>query len=636
MEHRRKNKTRNVPGSLASDTNNQTPNGGGANSEVDTDGDLFRACFAHAPIGFAVTDVEGRILEANSAFCAITGYTEAELRSMNFAQLEHPEDLARTTQELRALLAGDISDFVIEDRFIRKNGQTVCVQNSVSTIRDQSGRPAHLIRLTQDITERVQLFQANQAMNRVRAEESLRESEERYRDLVENSHELICTHDLNGRILSVNRAAVEILGYAEADLTQRMNIRDLLMPDVRYQFEEYMDRIVKAGATTGIILVQTASGDRRVLEYYNSLRTEGVDAPIVRGIARDITARRQTERALRESEERYRGLFENSKDIIYVHNMSGRYTSVNRAGETVSGYTREEIIGRPFWDFIAPEYVKSAREYLCKKLEEVGETSYEVELVTKDGQRIPVEVTSRIIYKEGLPIAVQGTARDIRERKQAQEALQTYSRRLMQAQETERQCIARELHDGIGQVLTAIRINLHTIQDMCQTNTCRPRVEESIAIIDEAIAQVRELSLNLRPALLDDLGLAAALRWYVHQFAQRTGLKTELISEIDSARLAWEVETACFRIAQEALTNVARHARATRAVVQLKRLPAGLRVTISDDGVGFDVKHVKRQVSALGLRGMTERACAAKGAVTIYSKRDVGTQVVALFRLDKE
>ena len=168
MEYRRKNKTRNVPGSLASDTNNQTLNGGGADSEVYTDDDLFRACFAHAPIGFAVTDVEGRILGANSAYCAITGYTEADLRSMNFAQLEHPEDLARTTQELRALLAGDISDFVIEDRFIRKNGQTVCVQNSVSTIRDQSGRPAHVIRLTQDITERVQLFQANQAMNHVR------------------------------------------------------------------------------------------------------------------------------------------------------------------------------------------------------------------------------------------------------------------------------------------------------------------------------------------------------------------------------------------------------------------------------------------------------------------------------------
>ena len=154
-----------------------------------------------------------------------------------------------------------------------------------------------------------------------------------------------------------------------------------------------------------------------------------------------------------------------------------------------------------------------------------------------------------------------------------------------------------------------------------------------MAIIDEAIGQVRELSFNLRPALLDDLGLTAALRWYVDQFAQRTGVRTELVSDIDAARLPRELEIACFRIAQEALTNIARHAHASKAAVHLKRSAAHLYVTISDNGVGFDVRNVERQVSALGLRGMSERASATKGALLINSKRDVGTQIRALFRL---
>ena len=116
MEYRRDDKSWNAPSDLPPDAKNYTPNLEPGNIRLATDGELFRACFAHAPIGFAVTDIEGQILEANPAYCAITGYTEAELRSMNFAQLEHPEDVARTTENLRALLAGEIPDFVIDDK----------------------------------------------------------------------------------------------------------------------------------------------------------------------------------------------------------------------------------------------------------------------------------------------------------------------------------------------------------------------------------------------------------------------------------------------------------------------------------------------------------------------------------------
>ena len=159
---------------------------------------------------------------------------------------------------------------------------------------------------------------------------------------------------------------------------------------------------------------------------------------------------RRAQRALHESEERYRELFENSRDAIYVHDLTGRYVSVNRAAETLSGFTRDEILGTHYSNFIAPKHLKNARESFCIKLDAPIETTYEAEIVCKNGARKAVEVSSRMIYKDGVAVGVQGTARDITEHKRAKEALQTYSRRLLEAQEAERQNIARELHDEIG------------------------------------------------------------------------------------------------------------------------------------------------------------------------------------------
>ena len=189
-----------------------------------------------------------------------------------------------------------------------------------------------------------------------------------------------------------------------------------------------------------------------------------------------------------------------------MHDLSGRYISVNRAAEKLSGYSRDEIIGRHYSNFVAPRHLKHARTNLCQKLDQETETIYEVLMIRKDRQAIPVEISSKLIYENGVAVGVQGVARDISDRKRAQEALQTYSRRLIEAQEAERQHIARELHDEIGQVLTAVKINLQSIQRSSPASSWMPPLDESIGIIDEALGRVRDLSIELRPALLDDLG----------------------------------------------------------------------------------------------------------------------------------
>src|SRR5947208_10023551 len=141
---------------------------------------------------------------------------------------------------------------------------------------------------------------------------------------------------------------------------------------------------------------------------------------------------RRAQKALHESEERYRELFENSRDAIYVHDLGGRYVSVNRAAELLSGFDRQDILGKHYSNFIAPRNLKNARENFCRKLDVPVETSYEAEVVCKNGHRVPVEISSRMIYREGHAVGVQGIARDITERKRVQQTLQDYSRRLME------------------------------------------------------------------------------------------------------------------------------------------------------------------------------------------------------------
>ena len=341
--------------------------------------------------------------------------------------------------------------------------------------------------------------------------------------------------------------------------------------------------------------------------------------------------RGEIEPAHEASEAHYRELFENCRDAIYVHDLSGRYTLVNRAAEQLSGYQREEILGKHYSNFVAPRHLKEARENFCRKLDVPIETTYEAEVVCKNGTRIQVEVSSRMIYENGEAVGVQGTVRDITERKRAQEILHTYSHRLIEAQEAERQNIAQELDDEISHVLAELRGKLSLIQNETEASRVQSQVVEAIERVDEALVQVRDLSLDLRTSQLDELGLVAALRWYVTRYTMRSGIVAEVIGDSAMGSLPHEVETACFRIAQEALANTARHSRATKATVHLERRKGQLHLTVHDNGIGFNSRKLldgTTSAGAPGLRGMQERALAIRAQIEINSKPGSGTDII--------
>lgn len=214
-----------------------------------------------------------------------------------------------------------------------------------------------------------------------------------------------------------------------------------------------------------------------------------------------------------------------------------------------------------------------------------------------------------------------------------------FSRQLIEAQEDERRRITRELHDQIGQILTAIKMNLYSVQQVLETAETSSYVKDNIEAVDEALRLVRDLSIDLRPPVLDDFGLVSALYWYVDRYTKRTGLEVDVVIELPdhNQRFSRDLETACFRIAQEALTNIVRHAQATRVLLQLAKDGNVLLLSIKDDGVGFDVESLRKRApraATLGLISMQERAHAAGGAIEIESTISEGTEVRFSFSLE--
>ena len=222
------------------------------------------------------------------------------------------------------------------------------------------------------------------------------------------------------------------------------------------------------------------------------------------------------------------------------------------------------------------------------------------------------------------------------ERREYSRKLQTLSRRLVEAQETERRNLARELHDEIGQALTVLQLNFQALLLSPGIEALSPRLNESLAVVERVLEQVHDISLNLRPSMLDDLGLEPALRWCMNRQAVLAGLQAEFATDPLEQRLDPIIETECFRIAQEALTNVVRHAQARTVTVTLHTKDGRLHLGVRDDGVGFDVAPVREQAvrgASLGLLSMEERAALAGGGLEFKSSPGHGTEVRAWFPL---
>ena len=259
---------------------------------------------------------------------------------------------------------------------------------------------------------------------RKQAEEALRESEERYRDLVENTEDLICTHDLDGTLLSANRALVRGAGFDLAEEFVGRKMTDFLAPEVRGMYDAYRDTLIRKGHAQGFVKVLTRRGEARILEYRNSLRTEGLEKPIVRGIARDVTERLRAEAEIKERTAHLKALIENSPLAIVVHDSSGRVQMCNPAFERLFQYRQDEVIGLPLDSLVSSPEIRDEANQLTQRATSGESFHLTTRRRRKDGTLVDVEVHGVPLLVEGKLLGAYGLYQDISERKRAQEALQ--------------------------------------------------------------------------------------------------------------------------------------------------------------------------------------------------------------------
>lgn len=827
----------------------------------------LQSIFLNSLDAILVTNDQGRFIDANPAACALLGYTHPELMQLSVIDLAPEEFRDGEWAWWQSLLA-----------YGRGSGEFAARHSDSSLLNLE-------FRSVANIVPGVHVSFIHDVTDRMRAQEAQRAAEEKYESIFENALEGIFQTSREGLFVIANPALARMFGFdsPEEMIRERGDLsgQHYVNPGRREEFKRLMD----ANDVIHEFEYQAYRKDGTTMwvsDNVRAVRDESGHLVCYEGITRDITERKCAETALRESEERYRDLFENAKDAYYVHDLQGRYTSVNRAAEKLCGYSREDIIGKSFADFLPQEHLDAVAEYLCKKLADEGETTYETELITSDGRRVPIEVSSHLIYDDLTGVSVQGTVRDITERRWSEErlreyekvvegleemitvvdrdfryvlvnraflryrrmnreelmgqsvsdvlgkevferiirprleealagqvvtfemkffyphlgerdllisyypiegptgvdaaacvlqditerrqgeealrqseerfskafhsssaalsitqfedgrllevnesflritgftreeligksalelglwrdpsqratmmelllqnsevtdleirfwrksgeersgllsvdvielsgrkcvlgscqdvteriraeaTLRNYSRMLVEAQETERKHIARELHDQIGQMLTAIKFTLQTLGGSKQIGAARTVIAQGVGLIDTALDQVRNLSFELRPSLLDNLGLVAALQWYSDQFARRTGILTKWHSNLPEGEMRFRqgLETACFRIVQESLTNVVRHAQAQQVVIELTTIDQQTVLSIKDDGVGFDMRAPQDSNPLnvhLGLIGMRERALALGGTLEIKSAPSKGTEIRVFF-----
>ena len=336
---------------------------------------------------------------------------------------------------------------------------------------------------------------------------------------------------------------------------------------------------------------------------------------------------------LAASERNYRGLFENASDAIWVHDLEGNFVVANIVAEQITGYSLEELAGMNVKSLLPDEGRALARQIRRKLFEnEPLEQPYEQRIIKKDGAEAILKLTTSLVMEDGVPTGFQNIARDVTVEKRMQDNLRYYLSQIGKAQEEERKRISRELHDETIQALVVLSRQLDALasspKGMSKGNSLL--LEELRQQTNDIMEGVRRLSQDLRPPTLDRLGLVPALEWLASDVAEYSGIATKINVLGTERRLPEEVELVLFRISQEALRNVWRHSQATSAEVTVEFNEDKTRLTVSDNGKGFDppssVGDLARD-GKLGLAGMEERAQLLGGSMTLKSEPGKGTTV---------
>lgn len=583
--------------------------------------------------GIVTLDGRGLITFWNPGAEKLFGYAQDEVLGKPMTLLmperfrkRHERGIERASAAGHLTGAGNMFELV----GLRKDGTEFPHELSLSSWTTRNG--VFFTGIVRDITERK------------RTEEELSGSEKRLRAILDHSPGLVFLKDHEGRYLQINRQFERAFHITSEQVIGKTDAA-IFPPEQAAAFRANDLRVFQTGRPLEIeeVAMHDDGPHTSIVSKFPLYGGDGEFYALC-GMTTDITERKRVEDALRQSEERYRSIFENAVEGIFQTTLDGKYLTVNPALARMYRYDSPDDMIATITDIAGQVYVDPGRrdEFIRLMQEQETVNGFEALVYRKDGSFIWIsESVRKLRDRAGVLVGYEGTVEDITQRKLAEQRLRatldqvrTLSGRVATVQEEERTRIARELHDELGGGLTCLKIDLSrlttTVGDDIGADAGAKldhKIRSMIEQIDTTIASVQRLVTELHPSVLHDLGLVAAIEWQCQDFRMRTGIPCICVTSADDIAMEPERATALFRICQEALTNTARHAQATAVTVKLESWNNySLRLVVADNGVGIPDKKVSDRRS-LGLLGMKERAALFGGEVTIQGHPGKGTTV---------
>lgn len=582
--------------------------------------DHFTRLAAQLPVIVWSTDTTLHVTSRYGGGLAPFGLAAGTLDASEIADFTDPNDLPAVRAAHQTALRGESATY--EARF---RGRTFT--STVEPLVDAGGDIVGVVGLAVDVTERRKV------------ESALRESEARLRTIFETEPECVTLVDAQGRLLEMNPAGLAMVEADTIDTVRGRPIVDLVAIEHRTAFTQLHRRVFAGEPGRLEFEIIGLRGKRSWLAMHAVPLRDGSGAiHSLLGIARDVSRRRIAERALVESEERFcKAFYANALPLMITRMADGMILDANEALTRLINRSRDEVIGQTT---VALGIIEAAyHAAVVETLKQTGMVSdIALQIRTKGGPP-RTGLLSLVRMELGGQDCTLGTFRDITEAKRAEEqlrasraALRSLATRQQDIREDERTRIAREIHDSLGQALTALKLQLAAAQDAAsrETPALSGRLHETAAMVDDLVKAIRRIASELRPPILDQLGLPAALEWLAQDFSRRTGIHCKATILASNVGIKSELGTALFRIVQEALTNVLRHAQATRVTIELGLKSGCVTLEITDDGRGITEAGTTGPAS-LGILGMRERAAALGGVLEVAPRQEGGTRVAAWF-----
>ena len=533
--------------------------------------------------------------------------------------------------------------YVIDTPIFRPDG-TISKFGMIVDIHQRKEAEQELERSRRNLEERVRArtrdltlineHLLNEIEDRKKIEKTLRESQERHRIIFDGSRDAIFISSADGSIIIFNRSASQLTGYGPDEL-KTLKLFDLYARVDPERHSDYFKRIWSGQSISGEAKIARKDG-RTIYTEFSSRKIVIAGKACAHTIARDITARKKSEAALRRSEAKYRELVQNTNSIIVRYDPLGNIRFFNEYARKFFGFPEREIIGQNILGSIIPWRSSSGRDYRSLMMDFLKHPerhpTNELENVRRNGSRAWIAWTNKPVRdKTGRVVEILSVGVDVTQRKQAQDQVQFLTHQLIKAQENERLKISRDLHDHIAQDLSTLKISLETLfKD--QPADVTAKVSQLSDILQRSIASVRDMAYDLRPPGLDQLGLVKTLYLYCEDFSKSNGVEVDFAAAgVDELDLDYETEINIYRLIQEALNNIKRHAGANRVTIRLVASSPDIVIRVKDNGKGFDVNDRRNRAlkeKRMGLQSMVERVHLLDGKISIQSKPSKGTYIL--------